>query len=70
MTLREALGKGYNENYDLKFQAGYVSRRVDVMDQVVHEAGGSRKGDLYVLLPCDVSTRFCYRMYLTAPEAA
>lgn len=63
MTYGEALDMGYRMG-DIKYQRGYVSRRVDVLEQPVKEAGGSRKGELYVLIPNRYSTNYCYRQYL------
>ena len=63
MTYGEALNAGYRDG-DVTFQRGYVSRRVSVLDQPVKEAGGNRKGQLYVLLPNYRSTNYCYRQYL------
>lgn len=64
MTYGEALENGYHET-DQKWQRGYVSRRVDVLDQLVKVAGGNRKGELYVLIPSRSSTNYCYRIYLS-----
>lgn len=63
MNLREALDNGY-KMADMKFQLGYVSRKVNREEQKVHVACGKRKGQLYVLVPCFESTRYCYRLYL------
>lgn len=63
MTYREALEKGYKV-VGSAWTRGYVSRKAKVDDLVCHEAGGSRKGLLYVLLPSTMSTRYCTRLYL------
>lgn len=62
-TLSDALKNGYTLA-DCTFQRGYISRKADASLQPVHVAGGSRKGQLYVLLPCWQSTTYCYRQYL------
>lgn len=62
-TYEEALKDGYTQN-DLKYQRGYVSRKVDIRKQPVLIAGGSRKGQLYILLPNFDSTQYCFRAYL------
>lgn len=63
MTYEEAIKKGYTDA-DTKYQRGYISRKVNTMEQPVQEARGSRKGELYVLLPCFTSTQYCIRQYL------
>ena len=63
MTLREALAEGWREA-DTVLQQGYVSRKpMDDLDREVHEAGGTRRGLVYILLPNKDSTRYCYRRY-------
>ena len=64
MNLKQALEQGY-KMADMKYQRGYVSRKVNREEQEVHVAGGNRKGQLYVLVPCFTSTQYCYRLYLT-----
>ena len=63
MTYLQALQSGYR-NADQQYQRGYVSRKVDVDTQWVYTAGGSRKGDKYVLLPAWNTTQFCIRQYI------
>lgn len=63
MTYADAIKAGYKEA-DTKYQRGYISRRADPDAQPVRVAGGSRKGQLYVLLPCYRSTQYCIRQYL------
>lgn len=67
MTYREAIENGYTDA-DTKYQRGYVSRKANTMEQPVQTAGGSRKGQLYVLLPCFTSTQYCIRQYLQKEE--
>ena len=67
MTYREAIENGYTDA-DTKYQRGYVSRKANTKEQPVQEAGGSRKGQLYVLLPCFTSTQYCIRQYLRKEE--
>ena len=63
MTYGEALQAGYKDG-ETRWQHGYVSRRCDPMKQPVLIAGGTRKGELYVLLPSWKSTTYCIRQYL------
>ena len=63
MTYRDAIMAGYKAA-DTKFQRGYVSRLADPDAQPVQTAGGNRKGQLYVPLPCYCSTQYCVRQYL------
>ena len=63
MTYGNALAAGY-VNADRQWQRGYLSRKINVMEQPVVVAGGYRKGDLYVLLPTRQSTQYCIRQYL------
>ena len=49
---------------DVKYQRGYVSRVKPV--DIIYKAGGSRSGELFVLLPNDRSTRYCFRAYMRA----
>lgn len=65
MTYCEALIAGWKPA-DTKWTVGYVSRKSFCLDEAVcHEAGGTRKGQLYILAPSWDSTQFCYRHYLT-----
>lgn len=66
MTAAEALNQGY-EFKELRFQHGYISRKMTLEDAEVLEAGGRRKGQLYFLWPNFKSTRYCYRVYLEKP---
>ena len=63
VTYREALQAGYLLG-DTALQRGYVSRNADPGDAVVYVAGGSRHGQLYVLLNNPDSNRYCIRQYL------
>lgn len=63
MTYKEAKALGYKPG-DMMLTYGYVSRKVNMDDQEVFEAKGSRKGQLYILAPNWKSTTYCYRMYL------
>lgn len=66
-TIREYLEEGYTLG-DHKFQRGYVSRKLDIMDCCEGgRARGNRNNELYVLVPCYTSTRYCYRQYLIPP---
>lgn len=64
-TLNDYLAKGYRLDGDMMYQTGYVSRKVDLGNQIVCTAGGRRKGEPYILRPCFKSTRYCFRHYLT-----
>lgn len=63
MTYKEALKNGY-KNGDTKLHRGYLSRKINIDNQEVKVAGGSRRGQLYVELPCYISTQYTYRQYL------
>lgn len=67
MTYREALDKGYTDA-EYSIRRGYVSRKVDIHNQPVKEAGGMKKGRLYVDLPSFTSTRYHIRQYLNKPS--
>lgn len=62
MTVRELLNMGYTKA-DMQYTRGYVSRKQDDMLAEVHEAGGSRKGEYYALIPCYTSSKYCFRQY-------
>lgn len=64
-TLNDYLDHGYRLDGGMAYQRGYVSRKVDIGEQPVYEAKGSRKGQLYILEPCYTSTKYCFRHYLT-----
>lgn len=49
-------------------QRGYVSRLADPDDAEVHVAGGTRHGQMYVLLNNPRSNRYCIRQYLRRRE--
>lgn len=63
MTYADAIKAGYKKA-DTKYQRGYISRLAAPDAQLVRAAGGTRKGQLYVLLPCYCSTQYCIRQYL------
>lgn len=63
-TYEEAKAQGYSVAF-LRYQRGYISRNTNINKATVMVAGGSRKGMLYVLVPCWQSTQYCQRMYLT-----
>ena len=67
-TLNEAIAAGYKISSEYKMQRGYVSRLLHNGDGTVYVAGGRRAGDLYILTPCWVSSRYCYRNYLIKVE--
>lgn len=66
-TYADALNSGY-VNADSAYQRGYISRRTDTSAAPVMVAGGSRKGQLYVLMPCSISSQYCIRQYLKRAE--
>jgi len=63
MKLSEAMAAGYKRG-DRKAQRGQVEAPEDVMNLEVHTAGGSRRGELYILLPMENSFLYCWRQYL------
>ena len=67
MTYQQALDMGYR-NGDVKWTRGYTSRRCDINRLEVGTAGGTRKGQRYVVLPTLHSTVYSLRQYLVAPE--
>lgn len=67
MTLQEALNMGYSLG-DIKYQRGYVSRKVNINNQPVLAAQGTRNNEKYVLVPAWNTTNYCFRQYLIAPE--
>ena len=66
-TYGEAIALGYKYVFS-SWARGYVSRKVKLSSQLVHQAGGKRKGLVYVLGPSWESSRYCYRHYLRPPE--
>lgn len=66
MTYSEALANGYKRAF-VSYQKGYVSRKIDPHNQPLIEGKGIRKGMYYVELPCWISTRYSFRLYLTKP---
>ena len=64
MTYKQAIFAGYRDA-DTKYQRGYISRKVEKNNQTVYTAGGNRRGEKYILLPCYHSTKYCVRQYLT-----
>ena len=70
MTYNQALSAGYKRS-GITLQRGYVKRTAPYLsyyDQELIPAGGSRKGQFYVLFPCYHTSRYCERHYLTPPE--
>lgn len=66
MTAAEALNQGYVLK-ELRFQHGYISRKMTLEEAEVIEGKGRRKGQLYFLWPNFTSARYCYRVYLEKP---
>jgi len=62
--MQEAVAAGYIMS-DAKWERGYVSRKSDIAKATVQVAGGSRKGELFVIMPSWDSTQYCVRQYLT-----
>ena len=63
-TLSDALALGY-KLADQQYQRGYVSRKIDLWGgSPVHVAGGSRRGELYILRPAWSTSQYCIRQYL------
>ena len=63
-TLGDALLSGRWEYAERTRERGYISRKVHEMSQPLRIAHGAREGQVYVLLPCMDSTRYCWRQYL------
>lgn len=64
LTVKDALANGWRFG-DLTTERGYVSRRnFDVEEANVYAAGGTRKGQIYALVPNRRSSSYCYRQYL------
>ena len=66
-TYKEAIALGYKYVFS-SWTMGYVSRKVDLSAQPVYQAGGKRKGLVYILGPSCMSSRYCHRHYLRPPE--
>lgn len=66
LTYAEAKAQGWTKG-DAVWQKGYVSRKAKDEYIMVEEAGGTRRGQYYVLLPNRESTRYCIRQYLIPP---
>ena len=62
-TYGEAMAAGWTM-VDSSWCRGYVSRKGDPNNAAIQIAGGSRKGDYFVLLPSWQSTSYCIRQYL------
>jgi hypothetical protein len=65
-TLDEALANGW-ETYDSSLFAGYVSRKISLGKQVLHQARGKRKGQFYFEKPNFISSRYAIRVYIKPP---
>lgn len=63
MTYKEAKANGYKV-IDVAWTRKYISRKTNVDEQPVLEAGGKRKGMLFVEVPCWKSTQYSKRLYL------
>lgn len=71
MTVREYMKKkGYTEFdiTDTTLERGYVSRKKDIEipyeEHEIYMAGGRRKGQWFIYLPCYYSSQYCHRAYL------
>lgn len=71
MTVREYMNKkGYRDFciIDTALERGYVSRKKDIKipyeEHEIYMAGGRRKGDMFIYLPCFYSNHYCHRAYL------
>lgn len=62
-TYADALAAGWIKT-DTAWERGYVSRKTDTRYAAIQAAGGSRKGEYYVLLPSWRSSQYCVRQYL------
>ena len=66
-TYGEAKSAGWIET-DSTWTRGYMSRKFNTEDSPIQEAGGSRSGQFFVLLPSWGSTKYCIRQYIRAPK--
>lgn len=66
MTFREALSAGWTLAGS-SWSRGYISRKVDPMEQPLHRGGGTKAGLWYVALPSANSSRYYVRQYLKPP---
>lgn len=66
-TYRDAINQGYFIA-EFKLQRGYISRKTETDLLPVLEGKGNRKGQFYVLIPNQDSTRYCWRGYLAKKE--
>ena len=71
MTVKEYMKKkGYTQFSitDTTLERGYVSRKKDIEipyeDHTIYMAGGRRKGQIFIYLPCYYSSQYCHRAYL------
>lgn len=65
-TLGEALSIGYKYAFT-KLERGYLSRKGFISDDpsnILYVAGGKRKGMLYYIEPCFMSTQYFFRRYI------
>lgn len=63
LTFDEAIKAGFYV-YDKKKSYGYISRKLDIKNQIVKTAAGSRRGELYIEIPSYTDTAFFYRLYI------
>lgn len=67
-TLKDMIAKGYSATGDMRKQNGYISRKrstEEFMNQPVYLVErGRMTGNMFILMPSQSSTRFCWRVYL------
>ena len=56
-NVKEAIDIGY-EVGDRKYSRGYISRKINTLNQPIKIAGGTRKGELYYEIPSYNSTTY------------
>jgi len=64
MNYKEALEAGYKRTRSA-YQRGYISRKTNIDEQPVLS---TKRGDLYVILPCYSSSQYSIRQYIVTPE--
>ena len=65
MTIKEAKDNGYTRAFD-SYERGYISRKTVINDETkVYEGQGKRKGLLYYVAPCQNTTQYHLRCYLS-----
>ena len=58
--------RGFMSSGDIAWQRGYVTRKLrkNANIPVYAVTRGKRKGQLFIVIPSYISTRYCHRIYL------